>query len=270
MGALLLGFLSNFRIFPKENLEKLNAMANQQELERWATALAEASILGDIAVCQKYGITDRSLRNWRTWLKSRSELRQLYEQKRRLFDSNLVDDLTARCDDAPVVVVNWENHRTARSGRYTARDLARAAAVAIEAVADRCGLPPVKAAECGHKLPTGRRVPLLISHRDGSYTLCATLTAEDDCRHDTEEARAIGQLLYGYEVARAAYRVPASELRLLVLADYDVSALWCRAVAHVDVQIGFFNVLDVVRDRLASQNVLASETAADAAEVSSQ
>lgn len=236
-------------------------MANEQQLDRWATALAEASILGDIAVCRKYRITDRALRNWRTWLKRRPELRQLYEQKRSLFDSELADDLTARCADAPLVIVKRDEASATEGGNCSVSQLTLAAAAEIDAVAARCGLPAVKAVEHSHKLPSGRRVALLISHRDGTYSFCAVLTAHAGMRHSTEEPRALGHLLFCYEVARAAYRAASSSVRLLVLADYDVSSLWCRAVAHVGVQIGFFNVLDVVRDRLASQNVLTSEVA---------
>lgn len=228
-------------------------MANEQQLDRWATALAEASILGDVAVRRKYRITERTLRYWRTWLKTRPELRQLYEQKRRLFGSELADDLTARCAGEPVVIVKGFGPHRAPLGGYTLRDLAHAAAAEVDAVAARCGLPPVKAVEQSHKLPSGRRVPLLISHRDRTYSFCAVLAADEEMRHSSEEPRALGHLLYCYEVARTAYRASSSGIRLLALADYDATALWCRAVAHVDVQIGFYNILDVVRGRLASQ-----------------
>jgi hypothetical protein len=85
--------------------------------------------------------------------------------------------------------------------------------------------------------------------------------------HSGREAQILGHLLFCYEVVRAAYRVPASDIRLLVLADYDATPLWHRAAAHLDVPVGFYNILGVVRGRLSSQNVLGIEQAQSAAGV---
>jgi hypothetical protein len=239
-------------------------MATEQQIERWATALAEASILGDVAVREKYRISPNTLGNWRKYMKSRPELRRLYERKLAQLGSGLVDDLTARCADAPLVIVKGLSH-TPAGGDYSARDLMLAAAAEIESVAALCRLPAVKAVEHSHKLPTGRRVALLVTHRDGGCTLCAVAVAEDEIKRCGREPQILGHLLFCYEVVRAAYRVPSSDIRLLVLADYDTTPLWHRAAAHLDVPVGFYNILGVVRGRLSSQNGF--EAPAAAAEV---
>jgi hypothetical protein len=266
LSSFFLSFLKDFQVrsgfFLSWTFFSGEEMANEQELERWATALVEASVLGNMAVCAKYGVTDRTLRNWRKWLKQQPRLRQLYEQKRARFSAELTDDLTARCAAAPVVILKGhESRHETREGNYSTFDLADAAAGEIEAVAVHCELPPVKAVERSHGLPTGHRIPLLVSHRDGSYTFCAVLRADVGATHDSSEHHAIGHLLFCYEAARMVYRAASSNIRLLVLADYDATALWFRAVTHVDVQIGFFNILEVVSARLSSQEVSAHKPA---------
>jgi hypothetical protein len=231
-------------------------MANEQQLDRWAQALLEASILGDLAACEKYKVSDRSLRNWRRWLNTMPRLRQLYEVKISRVGAEFTDSLTTR---SAFVAVRRQSSdgRTKRLHKRMARELADAAAAEIVAVAAACGLPEVRSAERSHVLPSGLVVSLLVSHRDGSYTVCEVLS--EASRH--EDYRVLGHLLFCYESVRMQYRVGASSLRLRVLADYDARPLWNRVVANVGVEVGFFNILDVMRGRL-SQNVLTSEPAA--------
>jgi hypothetical protein len=230
-------------------------MANEQSMARWAQALVEASILGDLAVCEKYGYSDRSLRNWRRWLNTTPRLRQLYEAKMSRVGGEFSDSLTTR---SAVVAVRRQgsDRRTKHMHRRMAHELADAAAAEIVAVAAACGLPEVKSAERSHTLPSGRVVSLLVSHRDGTYTVCEVLS--EASRY--EDYRVLGHLLFCYESLRMYYRVPASSIRLRVLADHGARPLWNRVVANVGVEVGFYNILDVVRGQL-SQNVLTSEVA---------
>ena len=55
------------------------------------------------------------------------------------------------------------------------------------------------------------------------------------------------------------YRLPASSVRLCVLSDDAAPPAWNHVVANLKVKVGFYNIADVVRGHLASQNVLASE-----------
>jgi hypothetical protein len=226
-------------------------MPNEQQLQRWAQALVEASILGDIAACEKFKITDRSLRNWRRRLRTTPSLRRLYEAKLSRVEADFSDSLTTR----PALVV-FRGRRpkaapdAALRGR-TARELADAAAAEVVAVAALCGLPEVRSAERGHVLPSGRTVSLFVSHRDGSYTVCEVLAG----RSSYDSDRALGHLLFCFESVRMHYRVPASSIRLRVLADHDASPLWNRVVAGVGVEVRFYNILDLVRARLSSRAV---------------
>jgi hypothetical protein len=220
-------------------------MANEQQLERWAQALVEASILGDTAACEKYGVTDRTLRNCRRRLSDMPRLRRLYEAKLSRVEAEFSDSLTTR----PAVVAFRGRGPRAAPWRQKSRELADAAAAEIVAVAAHCGLPEVRAAERGHVLPSGRTISLFVAHRDGSYAICECLAGPSSYAND----RVLGHLLFSFESVRMHYRVPAPSIRLRVLADRDASPLWNRVVANVGVEIRFCNVLDVVRARLSSR-----------------
>lgn len=233
-------------------------MSSQRQVDVWAQALAEAAIIGDLATSEKYKVTDRTLRNWRRRVKTDPELRRLYEEKMSRVGAEFADSLTTR---SPLVVVRRQaspDRRVKGGRRRRAVELADAAAAEIVAVAVRCGLPEVKSAERCHALPSGPVIPLLISHRDGGYTVCDVLASSAP----SGAAPLLGHLLFCFESMRMHYRLPASSLRLCVLADHDARPLWNRVLANVKVEVGFYNVLDVVRDRLSPQNVLTSEPAA--------
>ena len=228
-------------------------MSSQRQIDVWAQALVEASIVGDVVTAEKYKVTERTLRNWRRWVKTDPELHRLYEEKMSRVDAEFADSLTTR---SALVVVRGQGSPDPRGRgehKQMARELADAAAAEIVAVAARCGLPEVKSAERGHALPAGRRISLFIVHRDATVSVCEVLPAEAH-----EHARSLGHLLFCYEQTRQHYRLPASSVRLCVLSDGDAPPLWNRVVANLKVEIRFYNIADVVRARLA-QNVLASE-----------
>jgi hypothetical protein len=235
-------------------------MANESQLDRWSQVLVEASILGDLAACKKYGVSDRSLRNWRSWLKTMPRLRQLYEAKMSRVGAEFSDSLTTRS----AFVVDRRQSQSRRAGSTAGRPdtratprLADAAAAEIAAIAAACGLPEVRSAERSHALHSGLVVSLFVAHRDATYTVCEVLSEASR----QEDYRVLGHLLFCYESVRMHYRVPASSIRLRVLADFAARPLWNRVVANLGVEVGFVNILDVVRGRLSSQNVLASEVA---------
>jgi hypothetical protein len=226
-------------------------MATERQLERMASALVEDSILGGPAVCGKYKVTQRTLERWRARLRNDPLLRRLYDKRMSRVGAEFADSLTTR--PALVVVRRDESGRRVKgANRRAARELADAAAAEIVAVAARCSLPEVRSAEHGHTLPSGRRVGLLVAHRDGSYTVCEVAPA---ATHDP--VRMLGHLLFCFEDVRMHYRLPAAAVRLCVLADHDAPPICNRALANVKVEAGFYNIAEVVRGRLSSQNVLA-------------
>jgi transposase-like protein len=226
-------------------------MAIGRQLERMAQALVEDSVLGGPAVCEKYGVNQRTLERWRARLRNDALLRRLYDERMSRVDAEFADSLTTR--PALVVVRRDESGRRAKgaNGR-AARELADAAAHEIVSVAALAGLPEAKSVERSHALPSGRRVSLLVAHRDGSYTVCEVAP---EATHDP--ARMLGHLLFCFEDVRMNYRLPAAAVRLCVLADHDAPPVWNRVLANVKVEVGFYNILGVVRGRLLSQNVLA-------------
>jgi hypothetical protein len=223
-----------------------------------ASALVEASVLGGPAACEKYGVTGRTLRRWQVRATNDPRLRRLYEAKMSRVDADIADSLTTR---SALVVVRGRGPgaRTKGVSKQAVRELADAASAEIVAVADLCGLPQVKSVERGHALPSGLRVSLLVAHRDGTYTVCEVLPAGS-----RELARPLGHLLFCYESLRMAYRLPASSVRLCVLSGGDAPPLWNRVAANVNVAVGFYNIDAAVRERLSTQNVLTSESAAAA------
>jgi hypothetical protein len=229
-------------------------MATERQLERMAQALVEDSILGGPAVCAKFRTSQRTLERWRGFLRTDPQLRRLYELKMARVDGEFSDSLTTR----PVLAIRRDasSRRAAGANRQAACELADAAAHEIAAVAALAGLPEVKSVERSHALPSGRRVSLLVAHRDGSYTVCEVMAAVSH-----EYARLLGHLLYCFEDVRMGYRLTASSVRLCVLSDCDAPPLWNRVVANIKVGVGFYNILDAVRGRLLPQNVLTPEGA---------
>lgn len=230
-------------------------MANEQQLERWAQALVEAAVVGDLAACEKFNASDRTLRDWRQRLKTTPRLRQLYEEKMSRVPAEFSDSLTTR--SAVVAVRRQGPDRRVGSvrGPTAARRFADAAAAEVVAVAAACGLPEVKSAERNHYLPSGHIVRLLISHRDGSYSVCEVLTEASA----SDQPRVLGHLLFCFEALRMHYRVPGSAIRLCVLTDHDAPPLWNRVLANIKVEVGFYNIVKVVRARLLGQEVSPDE-----------
>lgn len=184
-------------------------MDTESKLERWSEALVSAAVFGDSAAVERFGITDRTLRNYRRAMAADPDLRQRYQQK------------LARGD-------------AARAG-----ELLDAAAAEIVAVAALAGWPEVRRLERGRTLPGGRRVGLRIQLKDGSVMLCEALTASAP-----DPAPVLGALLFAYESLRAGSRIP---VRLCVLAECDAPPLWSRVVAHLDVEVIFCNIAEVMR-----------------------
>ena len=225
-------------------------MATDVRLERMATVLVENSILGGSAACKKYRLSACTLWRWRSRLKADPELRRLFEQKMAGVGAEFADSLTTL---SPLVVVRSDG-RKGSNPRGVSR-LADAAAAEIVSVAALAGLPEVKSVERGHMLPTGRRVSLFIAHRDATVTVCEVLAGS------YEYDRPLGHLLFNYESVRMHYRLPASSVRLCVLADHDAPPLWRRVAANLKVEVGFYNIAEDVRARLSTQNVLTPEGA---------
>jgi hypothetical protein len=60
-----------------------------------ATVLLEALFTSDRKACEKYNITDRTLRNYRARLNSDADFSALFQKKKALLDRAWADDLTA-------------------------------------------------------------------------------------------------------------------------------------------------------------------------------
>lgn len=208
-------------------------MANELKRERWAAALAYASVFGDTAAAAKYRCTTRSLHLWRRRLGEDTALRSLYARKRGMLDSVMVAEAA--------VATSAEPTPTQRD-RALRRGFTRAVEDEIAACALRAGLPPVQRATPRYRLPSGYYVDVALVHADGRYTFCA-LSSERKTLH-----RLLGQLLFCYESAPAECRA-AGDVRLVVFADHEPSPLWERAVAHLDLKVTFVNVSDLVGAR---------------------
>jgi hypothetical protein len=60
-----------------------------------ATVLLEAVFTSDRKACEKFNITDRTLRNYRARLNSDADFSALFQKKKALLDRAWADDLTA-------------------------------------------------------------------------------------------------------------------------------------------------------------------------------
>lgn len=63
--------------------------------EKAACILVEAEFMGDIKAAEKWDVTSRTIRNYRTRLTSDADLLRLFEAKKKLFAESWVDDATA-------------------------------------------------------------------------------------------------------------------------------------------------------------------------------
>lgn len=63
--------------------------------ERTALILVEAAYFGDPATSQKWGIAERTIRNYRQRLNDDTELASLFQDKKELFESDWAADIPA-------------------------------------------------------------------------------------------------------------------------------------------------------------------------------
>lgn len=207
------------------------------ELERQATALAWASRFGLASARERFDVKERTFRNWRARLASDAELRELYERKRQMLDAVAVDDAACVAADP--------KSRLAPAPRSRPRALVLAVKEEVAACARLAGLPPVASALVGFVLSSNQVVDLALAHSDERITLCAVSS-----RTYSEAAyQLIGRLLFYYEGAPEGFRA-SGDVRLVVFADHDAPLLWERAVAHLDLEVSFVNVSEVVGPRL--------------------
>lgn len=205
----------------------IRLMATEHKLEQWSSALVAAVVLGDLAACKQFGVTARSLRRWKGLARTDPSFGELFRQK------------LARADA--------EHGYSLRGGRGRAAcELLDAAAAEIEAVVALAGLPEVRSVNRDHALTEGRRAGLRILHRDGSVTLCEALPA-----NEPDPAAVLGALLFARESVRARSGLPASLVRLCVLASRGAPPPWSRVVASIRVEVIFCDIVEVVRVRRA-------------------
>lgn len=67
-------------------------MAQQYSDDMMARILVEAAYCGDDATCQKYGLSDRTLRRWRASLPDSPALSELVRIKKREYDKRWADE----------------------------------------------------------------------------------------------------------------------------------------------------------------------------------
>lgn len=67
-------------------------MAKRLNYELVAQILVEAAYLGDRETCEKYGITTRTIRNYRKRLREDAELSEIFRIKNRAFTSDWGDE----------------------------------------------------------------------------------------------------------------------------------------------------------------------------------
>ena len=70
-------------------------MGSKLSKEQMACVLAEAEFGSDGKVAEKWNVTGRTVRAWRSKLKEDSELLGLFEQKKKEFAASWLDDATA-------------------------------------------------------------------------------------------------------------------------------------------------------------------------------
>ena len=199
-------------------------MANEQAIERWASALAFATVFGGRAAREKYACSERNLNHWRHWLDTKPGLREAYERKRKLLEDVVVDEAATTPVTRP------------RGGRPRDRTFARAVEREVAACALRAGLPAVKTVEADFVLPSRHVVDLALTHEDGSRSLCAVSSR----KHSWADGHTLGHLLLCYAGAPAGFGV-----RLVIFADHDAGELWERAASHVTLKVAFVNVSDL-------------------------
>lgn len=209
-------------------------MIDDVQVERRASALAFSTRFGARAARDKFGVSERTFFNWRRRLKTDAPLREVYERKVKLLEAVALEDAL----DAP----------RAHVGRP------RALLAAVEREAAACarlaGLPAVEGASASHPLPSRHVVDLVLLHSDGRYTFCAV--AADGWG----ASRSLGHLLFCYAGAHAGYR-ERGDIRLAVFASCDPPPLWQSAVAHLDLEVTFVNVSEVIGPRLEENPVAA-------------
>ena len=106
------------------------AAANHFNAERAASILVEAAYKGDKRTASAWGMTTRTLRNWRTRLQADAEFSQLFQHKREQAEKNWAAD-------APLTIraaMDFLKH-AAQTGKPTP-EMVHAVAGAMKLVAD--------------------------------------------------------------------------------------------------------------------------------------
>lgn len=75
-------------------------MANRLNLERVARILVEAEYHKDQEVCEKYGITTRTLRNYRKKLAENSKLSDIFRLKEKKYSADWAQDASVAISSA--------------------------------------------------------------------------------------------------------------------------------------------------------------------------
>lgn len=219
--------------------------------EKAATALLDAVITSDAQAAMLHGITDRTLRRYRRLLSSDPELAVIYERKKVA----LTEAANLALLNSPPIVATVDRRKPRRERKrvvqseYASKEFQLAVANSILEVARFCGLTEVQRVECKFRLRARRRVDLLISHLDGTFTLCDVRAIA--WRKKTEQDPiypAIGQLLFYHAIFTECFSVEPARTRLVIFTDHP----WCtytdKALAGIPVKA--FDVYRVVKPAL--------------------
>jgi len=96
-----------------------------------ARILVEAAYNGDDAACQKYGISDRTLRRWKAELPEYPQLSELVRIKKAEMDRNWADDAPMAVKACMEFIV-----KAAQEGNHKNSDMVHAVAGAMKIVSE--------------------------------------------------------------------------------------------------------------------------------------
>jgi transposase len=211
--------------------------------ERAARAVVDADYLGNTATAKKYGLSHRTLQNYRTRYREDALLRQRADEFRQTVRAKAAVEFGEARQNITAEAVQRIAAEDGQT-RYTESELQKAVLGKIDDVLSLLGLPAAVAVSSEYVLPNGMRVDILVKHLDDSYTIIETKAAGGDAKKGAGWLlySTIGQLLYYAEVITDAYGVDHHRLNLCVIADYDPDVYYLRSLERVAARVRFHNI----------------------------